>query len=185
MEDNKQRNIAAVIWFTGISGSGKTTLAVRLFEELSRQGLQCDLLDGDVVRDFFEGDLGYSRQERIAVTKRIAFAAERLSQNGIFTIVANISPYFEIRDFLRVKISNYHQIYCKASLAKVSERDVQGHYARYQTGELKNFIGLDDVYEEPREADVTVYTDTETVDESLTKIIEYLKLNSNITFAKG
>lgn len=165
----------SVIWFTGISGSGKTTLAQMLAEKIAESGIAYDLLDGDEVRDFFEGDLGYERHERIINAHRIAFTAKKLADNGILAIVANIASYFEIRDFIRRKIPKYFQIYCKASFDVVAERDVKGHYGRFKAGELTNLIGADDVYDIPRNPDIVVNTDTETPDESLKKIVSALQ----------
>lgn len=164
-----------VIWLTGISGSGKTTLARMLASKIANLIPDYELLDGDEVRDFFEGDLGYTREDRIINAHRIAFTAKKLADNGILTIVANIASYYEMRDFIRRKIPNYHQIYCNASLEAVSKRDVKGYYAQYHAGEITNLIGVDDVYDVPRNPNVIVNTDTEEPEESLQKILDYLK----------
>ena len=165
---------APVIWFTGISGSGKSTLAKALYEDVSRTGQAVKFLDGDEVRSFFEGDLGYTRAERIHNVRRIAFAAHQLSECGIAVIVANIAPYFEVRDFIRRKLANYIQVYLKTSLEVVASRDVQGHYGKFRAAELSNLIGLDDVYDEPRHPDLVITTGGETVATSLGRLRVYM-----------
>jgi len=177
LEINK---VAKVIWFTGISGSGKTTLSLLLKQELEKKYSQVELLDGDIVRDFFENDLGYSHQERVLNVKRIAFAAMLVAKNGTPVIVANIAPYYQVRDFIRQNIKDYIQVYLKISLEKVMERDAKGHYSKYKKGDVENIIGIDDTYDVPRNPDVVVDTENETVKESLDKISVYLKKNGVI-----
>ncbi|OGV55854.1 MAG: adenylyl-sulfate kinase [Lentisphaerae bacterium GWF2_44_16] len=164
-----------VIWFTGISGSGKTTVAMETAKEFKSRNIPFEYLDGDIVRNFFEGDLGYSRKERILNVRRIAFAAELLAEHGINVLVANIAPYYEVRDFIRRKIPNYIQIFLDASLEKVMERDVKGHYKKFKAGTMSSLIGVDDDYERPRNPDLTLHTDKETVVETTEKVIKFLK----------
>jgi adenylylsulfate kinase len=165
-----------VVWLTGISGSGKTTIANALRERLrmALPGRPVELLDGDAVREFFGGDLGYSRADRIQNIKRIIFAASLLQRNGVPTIVANIAPYYEIRDFARRSIVNYVQVYVKCSLEECQRRDVKGHYARLRRGELRDFVGQDDSYEVPRRPDVIVDTEHETLEQCVSRILAYL-----------
>ncbi|MBU0573953.1 MAG: adenylyl-sulfate kinase [Candidatus Margulisbacteria bacterium] len=159
-----------VIWLTGISGSGKTTLGRLVYEKFKSLCKRVEFLDGDIVRDFFENDLGYSRRERILNVKRIAFAAMLLAKNDVTVIVANIAPYYEVRDFIRKNIPNYIQVYIKASLDSVRKRDVKGLYGNA----TNNMVGIDDAYDIPRNPDITVDTDRESVEESLNKILEHL-----------
>jgi adenylylsulfate kinase len=165
---------APVIWLTGISGSGKSTLAFRLHAILGGER-SVALLDGDVVRSFFEGDLGYSRQERIANVKRIAFAAKMLSDYGVTVIVANIAPYYEVRDFIRRKLSNYIEIYLDASLRRVMERDAKGLYGGKEERQTQNVIGVDDNYDQPRNPDLVINTDLTSIDDSIARICELLR----------
>ena len=162
----------SVIWLTGISGAGKTTLSIALKKELESRGKQISLLDGDVVRDLFEGDLGVSKPDRIMNVRRVTFAAAMLADAGVDVIVANIAPYFEVRDFIRRKIKNYYQIYVKTSVETVQKRDVKGLYAKFEKGEIKNLVGLDDPYEEPRCPDITVDSSIESEQDSLKRILE-------------
>lgn len=161
-----------VIWFTGISGSGKSTLAKKTRLLLLESYPNIQLLDGDEVRAFFENDLGYTRSERMLNVRRIAFAAKLLSEHQVLTLVANIAPYYEARDFIRHKISNYIQIYCNASLERVRHHDVKGVYKANNNAQL---IGVEDPYDEPRHPDLVCHTDTETVPESMNKIQQLLK----------
>lgn len=162
-----------VIWLTGISGSGKSTLGLRLTEHFRRCGAPVEFLDGDVVRAFFENDLGYSRRERLLNIRRITFAAKLLSDHGITVIVANIAPYFEARAFIRRKLSNYIQVYCAATLDRVVRSDVKGLYGK---GDAEGpLIGVDDVYDIPRSPDLILHTDTETEEESFLKLKRFLE----------
>lgn len=167
--------MAKVIWLTGISGSGKTTLGSRLKQELEKKRLKVEFIDGDTVRSFFENDTGYTRSERISNVKRIAFAAMLLVKNGINVVVANIAPYYEVRDFIRKHIKDYIQIFLKVSVEEVTRRDVKGHYKKYREGKLTDLVGVDDSYDIPRNPDLVVDVENETVKESMNKILEYLR----------
>ena len=164
-----------IIWLTGLSGSGKTVLAVELEKWFKKQGVKTAVLDGDVVRDFFEGDLGYSRCDRIMNVKRIGFTASMLSRQNITVIVANIAPYYEVRDFLRKKLSNYIQIYLEADIASSLKRKNNDFYDKYAKGELKNFVGVDDKYDIPRKPDLKINTEKNSLNESLNIITDFLK----------
>jgi adenylylsulfate kinase len=158
-----------VIWLTGIAGSGKTTLGRRLVRHLGTQNVRCEFLDGDMVRDFFANDLGYTRNDRLLNIKRIAFAAKLLADHGITVVVANIAPYYEARDFIRKKISNYTQVYLKASLETVTQR--KALYKKVQTDGVTHVIGIDDVYEVPRKPDIVVDTDRQGEEEAFQMVL--------------
>jgi len=166
-----------VIWLTGLSGSGKTTLGLRITEELKRTRKRVAFVDGETARGFFEDKLGFDRQSRIQNVKRIAFAASLLADNNVTVIVANIAPYYEIRDFIRKHIPKYIQVYCKASFEECAARDTKGHYLNASGGKIKNLIGMDQPYDVPRRPDIIVDTVNESVDESVNKILKYLKEN--------
>jgi adenylylsulfate kinase len=146
-----------------------------LKETFDKKNVRVEFIDGDKVREFFEHDLGYSRNERIMNIKRIVFAAKLLAENGTNAIVANIAPYYEVRDFIRKHISNYIQIYLRASLACVTARDVKGHYEKHKNGMIKNVIGVDDGYDIPRNPNLVIDTDSENVEISFKKISDYIK----------
>ncbi|HPG30351.1 MAG TPA: adenylyl-sulfate kinase [bacterium] len=164
-----------VVWLTGISNSGKTTVSRELMKYLDTNKIDYVFLDGDLVRDFFENDLGYSRQDRLHNIRRIAFAAKLLADNGHLVLVANIAPYFEARDFIRRKIKNYIQVYMKVSLKECAARDTKDIYEKALKGLKKNVIGVDDKYDEPRNPDLIIDTDVTDVETCASKILNLLK----------
>lgn len=151
----------------GLSGAGKTTLGKHLHQHLVNSGKQSEFIDGDLVREFFDADYGYSRTERIAVTKRIAFAAHLLSNNGIQVVVANIAPYHEIQKFVAKKLhSALHLIYLKSDIEQLKQRDVKGLYAKFASGAEKSVVGLDEPFEAPENPELIVNTSLESFDRS-------------------
>jgi adenylylsulfate kinase len=164
------------VWFTGLSGSGKTTLSKRLESDLRRRGIRkIEVLDGDVIRTHLSKGLGFSREDRDANIKRIGFVCKLLSRNGVVAIAAAISPYREARDFNRKEIGDFVEVYCKCSLEVCIERDVKGLYRKALAGEIKNYTGVDDPYEEPLSPEVILETDRETPEQSVMKIIQKLE----------
>jgi adenylylsulfate kinase len=165
------------IWFTGLSCSGKSTLSKRLEDALRKRGLnKIEILDGDVVRTNLSKGLGFSKEDRDINIKRIGFVCKLLSRNGVVAIAAAISPYREVRDFNRKEIGDFVEVYCKCPLDICIERDVKGLYKKALAGEIKNYTGVDDPYEEPFHPEVVIETDRETPEESVAKIIQKLEL---------
>jgi len=163
------------VWFTGLSGSGKTVLAMKLEEVLRERGLKVERLDGDIVRKSLTRDLGFSKKDRDMNIERVTFVAKLLTRNGVAVFCSFISPYRARRAKSRAEIGNFVEVYCKASLDALIERDVKGLYEKALAGEIQNFTGVSDPYEEPENPEVVVETDKETVGESLAKIVRKLE----------
>jgi len=163
------------VWFTGLSGSGKTVLAMKLEEVLRDRGLKVERLDGDIVRKGLTSDLGFSKKDRDMNIERVTFVAKLLTRNGVAVLCSFISPYRERRAKSRAEVGNFVEVYCKASLDALIERDVKGLYKKALAGEIQNFTGVSDPYEEPGKPEVVVETDEETVEESLAKIVRKLE----------
>jgi adenylyl-sulfate kinase len=163
------------VWFTGLSGSGKTALALKLEEVLRGRGLKVERLDGDIVRKSLTRDLGFSKEDRNMNIERVTFVAKLLTRNGVAVLSSFISPYRARRAKSRAEIGNFVEVYCKCSLDALIERDVKGLYKKALAGEIQNFTGVSDPYEEPENPEVVVETDKETVEESLAKIVHKLE----------
>lgn len=163
------------LWFTGLPSSGKSTLARRVEEILLERGMNVEVLDGDEVRETFSKGLGFSKQDRDTNIRRIGFVAKLLSRNGVAAITAAISPYRDTRDEMRKAIGRFVEVYVECPIDVLTERDVKGLYKKALAGEIKNFTGVDDPYEAPLKPEVLIQSNSESVDQSVARIIATLE----------
>ena len=163
------------IWFTGMSGAGKSTLSASLATVLLERGCKVEVLDGDEVRTNLSKELGFSKEDRDTNLRRIGYVCRLLSRNGVIAISAAISPYREVRRELRDWIDDFVEVWAKCDLESLTERDPKGLYKRALAGEIENFTGVSDPYEEPEHAEIVVDTAVETVEESLGNIVRGLE----------
>ncbi len=163
------------IWFTGLSGAGKTTLARRIEAELKRRDHKVEVLDGDIVRTNLSKGLGFSKEDRDTNIRRIGFVCNLLTRNDVVAIAAAISPYSAVRDEVRQMIGDFVEVFVKCPIDVLADRDVKGLYKKALAGEIKNFTGIDDPYEEPLSPDVIVETNLETPEQSALRIINKLE----------
>ena len=138
-----------VIWLTGLPSSGKTTIADALAQRLRGDGLPVEVLDGDEVRKSLSSDLGFSAEDRQQHNRRVIYVSKLLIRNGLIVIVPLISPYRETREFARAELGRFLEVYVKCSIEECIRRDVKGLYAKALRGEVVNFTGISDPYEEP------------------------------------
>ncbi len=164
----------AVLWFTGLPGSGKTTLARALVEELERQGLRAEHLDGDTIRDLFPAT-GFSPEEREEHVKRVGFLASRLERNGLFVVVSLISPSRTGRDFSRRLCGRFIEIHVSTPLAECERRDPKGLYGKARRGELRDFTGVSAPYEAPLQPELALDTSVLSPEEATRAILAHLK----------
>ena len=174
---------SVVIWFTGLSGSGKSTLAHSVEEELHNLGCRTFVLDGDNVRHGLSSNLTFSDNDRKENIRRIGEAANLMMEAGVIAMTAFISPFNEDRNLVRQLLpqGDFIEIYCNASLEACESRDVKGLYKRARSGEIKNYTGIDSPYEEPNSPELIVNTEKESLDESVSKVIDLLKAHSIIS----
>jgi adenylyl-sulfate kinase len=153
--------IGFTLWFTGLSGSGKTTIADLVAPELERRGLMVEKLDGDVVRTHLSHGLGFSKEDRDANVERIGWVASRLTRHGAAVIVSAISPYAEARRKARALVAAegvFVEIHVATPVEECERRDVKGLYARARAGEIPEFTGVSDPYEEPESPELRLDT---------------------------
>ena len=164
------------IFFTGLSGSGKSTLANGLVTRLHEEGSRpVTLLDGDIVRTHLSSELGFSKKHRSINIKRIGYVASEITKNGGIAICAPIAPYEEDRASNRKLISKqggYIEIFVNTPLEKCEERDSKGLYALAREGKIKEFTGISDPYEEPKDAEIVVNSSDENPEILVQKIYE-------------
>jgi len=162
------------LWFTGLSGAGKSTLAAAVSAELRGRGVPVEVLDGDEVRQNLSKGLGFSREDRDTNIRRIGYVAKLLARNGVAVITAAISPYRAIRDEVRQDIGAFVEVYVKASLDECIRRDTKGLYARALAGEIPQFTGVSDPYEEPVGPELVIETEREEVAHSASRVVDRL-----------
>ena len=177
---NNHRSI--VLWFTGLSGSGKSTLAHALEEKLFQMGCKTFVLDGDNVRHGLNSNLDFSEDGRAENIRRISEVSKLMLESGLIVMTAFISPINIDRIKARKLISNddFIEIYCKASLETCETRDVKGLYKRARAGEIKNYTGIDSPYEVPKNPELIIDTDNQSLEESVFTIFNFLELNGII-----
>jgi len=170
-KDNK----GFTLWFTGLPCSGKTTVANAVAEKLKKMNLKVERLDGDIVRKGLTRDLGFSKEDRDKNIERVTFVAKLLSRNNVATLVSFVSPYIEKRKHAKEETTNFIEVYVNCPVEVCKERDVKGMYEKAMKGEIKDFTGVDDPYEEPKNPEIVLETDKESVEESTDKVMDFLK----------
>ena len=178
-------NPGFTIWLTGLSGAGKSTLARTLEAALRERQRHVEVLDGDEVRENLSKGLGFSKEDRDTNIRRIAYVARLISRSGGVAITAAISPYRAVRDEARVGIGSFVEVFVRCPLDELVKRDTKGLYAKALRGEIPQFTGVSDPYEEPLSPEVTVHTDVESVEESTSKILAQLEALGFLTPANG
>jgi adenylyl-sulfate kinase len=175
MQDIKRDSSGLTVWFTGLSSAGKTTISRALHETLLGRGYPSEWLDGDVLRRELSRDLGFSKEDRNENIRRIAALAEQGTRRGAIVLVSAISPYRAARAEARQRIGNFLEVWVHAPLAVCESRDLKGIYRRARAAELQNVTGIDDPYEHPLAPDIECRTDSETVAESVAKVLDAIE----------
>ncbi len=150
-----------VAWLTGLPASGKTTIASIAAERLSSMGYRVEVLDGDWFRSHIDPEAGYTREERARHLRRAAWVARLLARNGVIVLCSFISPYRDVRADVRRIIEEdvpFLEVYVRCPLEECVRRDPKGLYARALKGEIRNFTGISDPYEEPERPDLVLDT---------------------------
>ena len=172
---NGHRSFA--LWFTGLSGSGKSTLAHAVEKKLFEMGCRTFVLDGDNVRHGLSSNLSFSEEDRKENIRRIGEAAKLITEAGIITLTAFISPFRADREMVRglFPYGEFIEVYCNASLEVCESRDVKGLYKKARAGEIKNYTGIDSPYEAPVKPEIIIDTDVLDLNEASAEIMKYLK----------
>ncbi|MFC0211216.1 adenylyl-sulfate kinase [Paenibacillus chartarius] len=173
---------SCVIWFTGLSGSGKSTLATELEAALFNMGIRSYVLDGDNIRHGLNKNLGFSSEDRKENIRRIGEVSKLFVDAGLITLSAFISPYREDRENVRALFSTneFVEVYVKCSIEECERRDPKGLYAKARNGYIKEFTGITAPYEEPVKPEIIVETDTQSIEDCIQSIMNFLKNNELI-----
>ena len=165
------------VWFTGLSGSGKSTTADALVSMLLEHGRQVTVLDGDVVRTHLSKGLGFSKEDRDTNIRRIGFVASEIVRHGGVVVTAAISPYRHTRAECRALVGGeqFIEVFVDTPLEVCEARDTKGLYAKARRGELTGFTGINDPYETPTAAEITLDTVRRSVADNARAILDELQ----------
>ena len=179
LEDRRRSNNhnSFLIWFTGLSGSGKSTIANLVEQKLFERGVKTYVLDGDNIRKGINKDLSFSPHDRTENIRRIAELAGLFIDAGVVVLAAFVSPYKKDRANIKsiVKDINFVEIFVNTSLEECEKRDVKGLYKKARAGEIKNMTGISAPYEEPKNPDVEIMTENESIEDSVERIMKYIE----------
>ncbi len=166
-----------VLWFTGLSGSGKSTVAHAVEERLHQAGCRTFVFDGDNVRHGLCSDLGFSEEDRRENIRRIGEMTKLFVEAGVIAMTAFISPFRAERQRVRALFpeGDFIEVFCDCSLEVCEQRDVKGLYAKARAGLIPNYTGISSPYEAPEKPEIRLKTDRETLEESVDKVMDYLK----------
>jgi len=163
-----------VVWIVGLSGSGKSTLARGLENSLHQNGYITQILDGDNLRSGLNNNLNFSDEDRIENIRRAAEVSKLFANCGIITICSLISPTVEIRKMAKKIIGDdkYFEVYVNCPIEVCESRDVKGLYKRARRGEIKNFTGIDSPFDAPKNPDLEVRTDVNSIEYCHNQLVE-------------
>lgn len=168
-------NGGATVWLTGLPSAGKSTLARALEKRLLDAGHRVEVLDGDVVRTHLTKDLGFAKEDRDENVRRIGFVAHLLSRNGVVVLCPVIAPYQAARDEVRALHGDrFVEVYVATPVEVCADRDVKGLYAGQKAGTVTGLTGVDDPYEPPVAPEVTVHTQSQSLEECVETIWQAL-----------
>jgi sulfate adenylyltransferase len=164
------------LWFTGLSCAGKTTTANIVTTKLLEHGRQVTVLDGDVVRTHLSRGLDFSKEDRDANIRRIGFVASEVVRHGGAVICAAVSPYRATRSECRSMVGKdqFVEVFVATPLEVCEARDTKGLYERARAGEIKNFTGINDPYEPPIGAEITIDAVNRSAEENADSILAYI-----------
>jgi adenylylsulfate kinase-like enzyme len=145
-----------VVWLIGLSGAGKTTLANEIVARVNSNSNNTILLDGDVIREIFGNDLGYSMEDRLSNARRICQLGKFLDGQGMNVVCAILSIFPETREWNRKNIENYYEVYIDTPIDALVARDSKGIYKKYKIGELSEVAGMDLDFPIPDKADLVI-----------------------------
>ena len=167
-------NTGFTLWLTGMSGTGKSTTAAYIAARLRQVGRNVEILDEGELGEALWAGLSDAKEDRITVVRRLGFVANLLTRNGVAALVPCVSPYKAGREENRRAVGRYVEVYVDCPTEKLIERDSTGRYKKALNGEIPNFIGITEPYEPPNSPEVTIHSDTESVEDGAAKIFQSL-----------
>lgn len=186
VQRNQRENLlnqkGVLVWLTGLPSSGKSTIAFTVEHALIERGQLAYVLDGDNIRHGLNKNLGFSEEDRAENIRRIGEVGKLFADCGVITLSSFVSPYRRDRDEVRALLDEgeFLEVYINTPLDMCEERDPKGLYKKARAGEIPNFTGISDPYEEPLKPELEIQTGSCTPEEAAATIIEMLEQRKKI-----
>ena len=166
-----------LLWLTGLPSSGKSTIAYTVEHALVARGHLAYVLDGDNIRFGLNKNLGFSADDRAENIRRIGEVGKLFVDGGFLTLASFVSPYQADRDGVRALMAggDFVEIFVNTPIELCEERDPKGLYKKARAGEIPNFTGVSDPYEEPEKPELVIKTNTATPSEAAVQVIDLLE----------
>jgi adenylylsulfate kinase len=145
-----------VIWIIGLSGAGKTTLAKRICVMVREKNIPVVHIDGDLIRDLFNNDLGYTKADRYLNALRLGKIVSLLAKQEIHVVCSALSLFEDTRQWNRQNIKKYYEVFVDSTLTDLVSRDTKGLYEKFRKGLIKNIVGLDIDFEIPIKSNLVI-----------------------------
>ena len=174
---------ACVLWLTGLSGAGKSATANAVEQRLHAMGRHSYTLDGDNLRHGLTKDLGFTAADRVENVRRIAEVAKLFADAGLVVLVSVISPFRDERRMARAMMEEgeFIEAFVDCPIEVCEQRDPKGLYSKARAGQIRNFTGVDSVYEPPEHPEIVLKTAERSVDEIADQVIDYLRSRVEVT----
>lgn len=169
-----------ILQFCGLSGAGKSTLAEKAKSLLAAKGIKVEIIDGDEYRKIICKDLGFSKEDRQENIRRLAFIANKFSEQGIVAIICAINPYEDIRQEISTLYRNVRTVFIKCDLTELIKRDTKGLYQRAllpdgHPDKIYNLTGMGDTFETPANAHLEIDTKEMDIDASAHQLVHFIE----------
>ena len=176
IRNSRMGHASGVLWLTGLSGAGKSTIATAVEQRLFKQKYLISILDGDTLRSGLNADLDFSTEARAENLRRTGEVASLFAKTGHIVLASFISPHHEGRQTVKDIIGDdFYLVHINAHIDDCIKRDPKGLYKKAAKGNIANFTGIGQSYEEPVNPDLVINTsenDIETCIELLGSFIE-------------
>lgn len=169
-------SMARVVWFTGMPNAGKTTISCLVAQWLEQQGQQVELLDGNELREWLSSGLGFEPEDRSIHAMRVAKLANLLVNHNVWCLVAVIAPYREIQEKIKDLLGGkLDVVFLQCPVDILAARDKKDLYRKAMAGEIDNFTGITDRYDEPLEPTLTLDSKKQGAEQIAEKVIEMVR----------
>ncbi len=185
--EQRYGQMPVTVLLIGLTGSGKSQIAYGLERRLWDEGRAVTVLYGQNMRQGLNRDLGFTADDRSENLRRSAEVAKLMNDAGVITIAAFVAPHEAVREKAKQLIGNDRvlEVFCTAPNEVLRARDKSGAYQLADAGKIAQMPGVSAAFEEPKSPDLVLQTDQISVDESVSRIVELMKMKGYLSAVRS